>query len=122
MAEFTSLCQINKFVISALVVSLIFVIPLISWISAHMTNRLKKLMRSLEIELQEILTSEFSMKLMKHRMRLVNLQKNILIFSWISLTHTAPLLKSEINDRIKAEKQLAIFFKEFAENSGQVRR
>ena len=40
--------QIKKFALTALLISLIFVLPLITWISSHMTNRLKGLMKSFE--------------------------------------------------------------------------
>ena len=47
VAEFYQpLEQIKKFAIAALLISLIFVLPLISWISSHMTNRIKGLMKS----------------------------------------------------------------------------
>ena len=49
VAEFYQpLEQIKKFALTALLISLIFVLPLITWISSHMTNRLKGLMKSFE--------------------------------------------------------------------------
>lgn len=118
VAEFYQpLKQINKFVISALVVSLIFVIPLISWISAHMTNRLKKLMRSLEIGATGNFNVRVQYEAHEAQDEIGQLAKYFNFFM-DKLNSYSTSLKSEINDRAKAEKQLAIF-KEFAENSGQ---
>jgi len=115
VAEFYQpLKQINKFVITALFVSLIFVIPLISWISAHMTNRLRKLMKSFEIGT----TGDFDVRV-EHETKdeIGQLAKYFNSFM-DKLNSYSTSLKNEINERVEAEKQLAIF-KEFAENSGQ---
>lgn len=118
VAEFYQpLKQINKFVIAALLVSLIFVIPLISWISAHMTNRLRKLMRSLEIGALGNFDVRVTYESHEAKDEIGQLAKYFNLFME-KLDSYSTTLKSEINERAEAEKQLAIF-KEFAENSGQ---
>ena len=115
VAEFYQpLKQINKFVITALFVSLIFVIPLISWISAHMTNRLRKLMKSFEIGA----TGDFDVRVGHEAKDEIGQLAKYFNSFMDKLNSYSTSLKNEINERAEAEKQLAIF-KEFAENSGQ---
>ena len=115
VAEFYQpLKQINKFVITALFVSLIFVIPLISWISAHMTNRLRKLMKSFEIGA----TGDFDVRVGHEAKDDIGQLAKYFNSFMDKLNSYSTSLKNEINERAEAEKQLAIF-KEFAENSGQ---
>jgi PAS domain S-box-containing protein len=115
VAEFYQpLEQIKKFALVALLISLIFVFPLISWISSHMTNRLKGLMDSFETGAMGDLTVRVESKA-KDEIGQLAKYFNLLMEKLDSYSTS---LKSEISERTEAEKQLAIF-KELAENSGQ---
>jgi PAS domain S-box-containing protein len=115
VAEFYQpLEQIKKFALAALLISLMFVIPLISWISSHMTSRLKGLMKSFETGAAGDLTIRVE-SISKDEIGQLAKYFNFLMEKLDSYSAS---LKNEINDRTEAEKQLAIF-KEFAENSGQ---
>ena len=115
VAEFYQpLEQIKKFAISALLVSLIFVLPLISWISSHMTNRIKGLIKSFELGA----TGDFTVRVESEAKDEIGQLAKYFNFLMEKLHSYSTSLKTEIRERTEAEKQLAVF-KEFAENSGQ---
>ncbi len=115
VAEFYHpLTQIKKITLVALIITLLFVLPLISWISSHMTNRLKRLMDSFETGAKGDLTVRVE-STAKDEIGQLAKYFNFLMEK-LDLYSTS--LKKEINERTEAEKQLATF-KEFAENSGQ---
>ena len=115
VAEFYQpLEQIKKFALTALLISLIFVLPLITWISSHMTNRLKGLMKSFETGA----SGDLSVRVENEAKDEIGQLAKYFNFLMEKLDSYSASLKNEISDRAEAEKQLAIF-KEFAENSGQ---
>ena len=115
VAEFYQpLEQIKKFAIAALLISLIFVLPLISWISSHMTNRIKGLMKSFET----VATGDFTVRAENESKDEIGQLSKYFNFLMEKLDSYSASLKTEITERTEAEKQLAVF-KEFAENSGQ---
>jgi PAS domain S-box-containing protein len=115
VAEFYQpLEQVRKIAFIALIITLLFVLPLISWISSHMTNRLKGLMDSFETGAKGDLTVRVESTAKDEIGQLAKYFN----FLMEKLDSYSTSLKSEINERTEAEKQLAVF-KEFAENSGQ---
>jgi PAS domain S-box-containing protein len=115
VAEFYQpLEQIKKFAIAALLISLIFALPLISWISSHMTNRIKGLMKSFET----VATGDFTVRAENESKDEIGQLSKYFNFLMEKLDSYSASLKTEITERTEAEKQLAVF-KEFAENSGQ---
>lgn len=108
------LAQIKRIALITLIASLVLGLSLISWISSHMTNRLKNLMKTFEAGA----AGDFTVRV-KHEMKdeigLLARYFNVLMEKLDSYGNS---LKSEISERLTAEKQLAIF-REFAENSGQ---
>lgn len=115
VAEFYQpLEQIKKFALVALLVSLLFVLPLISWISSHMTNRLIGLMKSFETGA----TGDLTVRVESEEKDEIGQLAKYFNFLMDKLESYSSSLKGEISDRTEAEKQLTIF-KELAENSGQ---
>ena len=115
VAEFYQpLVQMKKFALAAVLISLIFVFPLISWVSTHMTNRLKGLMASFEAGS----AGDFSVRVQNEAKDEIGQLAQYFNVFMDKLTSYSTSLKTEISERVEAEKQLAIF-KEFAENSGQ---
>jgi PAS domain S-box-containing protein len=115
VAEFYQpLEQIKKFALTALLISLIFVLPLITWISSHMTNRLKGLMKSFETGA----SGDLTVRVESDAKDEIGQLAQYFNFLMEKLDSFSSSLKNEISDRVEVEKQLAIF-KEFAENSGQ---
>ena len=115
VAEFYQpLEQIKKFALVALLISLLFVLPLISLISSHMTNRLKGLMKSFETGA----SGDLTVRVESDTKDEIGQLAQYFNFLMEKLDSFSSSLKNEISDRVEAEKQLAIF-KEFAENSGQ---
>jgi PAS domain S-box-containing protein len=115
VAEFYEpLDQIKKFAFTSLLVSLIFVVPLIFLISSHMTKRLKRLMKSFETGA----SGDLRVRVESDARDEIGQLAQYFNFLMEKLDTFSASLKNEIIDRAEAEKQLAIF-KEFAENSGQ---
>lgn len=115
VAEFyDTLVQIKKFALVSLLVSLLFVLPMVSWISSHMTNRLKGLMKSFETGA----TGDLKVRAESEEKDEIGQLAKYFNFLMEKLDLFNASLKNEISDRVEAEKQLAVF-KEFAENSGQ---
>jgi PAS domain S-box-containing protein len=115
VAEFYQpLKQIKKFALAALLISLLFVLPLISWISSHMTSRLKGLMKSFETGA----TGDLTVRVKSEEKDEIGQLAQYFNFLMDKLESYSSSLKGEISERAEVEKQLAIF-KEFAENSGQ---
>lgn len=115
MAEFYQpLEQIKRFALTALLISLMFVVPLISWISTHMTGRLKGLMKGFEA----VATGDLTVRVESKGKDEIGQLADYFNFLIEKLASYNASLKNEIDERVEAEKQLAIF-KELAENSGQ---
>jgi PAS domain S-box-containing protein len=108
------LAQIKRFALIALITSLVLGLSLISWISSHMTNRLKNLMKTFEAGA----TGDFTVRMGNETKDEIGLLARYFNLFMEKLDSYSNSLKSEIREHSATEKQLTIFRK-FAENSGQ---
>ncbi|OPX96431.1 MAG: Blue-light-activated protein [Syntrophorhabdus sp. PtaB.Bin006] len=108
------LVQIKRFALFSLIISLIVGLSLISWISSHITNRLRSLMKTFETGA----AGDFTVRMENETKDEIGLLARYFNLLMEKLDSYSSSLKNEIHERSAAEKQLAIF-REFAENSGQ---